>query len=1030
MRPLHLTLEGLACFKDKQELDLRSMELFAISGPTGAGKSTLLDAVTFALYGEVPRVTTQNRSEMISASRDRVSVRLDFEVGSNRYRIARMLRRSGGHQVRLEQHDGDDSTINLADQVRSASEKVVEILGLDAVAFMQAVVLPQGEFAKFLKAQPRERRQMLRSLLRLDVYERMREQAQRVASAKKVAVESARKVLVEEYAGLDEKSLKALEKRDKQLGKSLLQLRKEREVAQASLTKVRTHHGWSVELEKGEAELADLLSKAEEIAHLQTKVEAAARAAPLVSLLEEAERASAAAVAASARLADAEEQVRKAQVEHKEKRGVLKEAEKAAAEIPALRKKSAELNQILGRLPEAQRLKEAIRVQTKAVDSLQVEIDKLQETVRTALERQQTQAKAIARAQKALEQADYDSDFAAVIEDLREEATVLGATRRAAQDADVELQAKRKNLDDLRAGMAPLEQSAKTAVDKVEAAREALRDAETRLHEAHQAEATNRLRGALEPGRQCPVCEQAVESVPAIGRTPKTDAAERSVSEQEAGLKAAEADAQLAREALARAETAIATEEKNLTRASEQYEALKSQLIDAAERLRNALSGHMPPSDIDVEVWVTESVASLKEKRVAHEAATKAAAAAAHALSTARTEHASASDRLTEKGELLEGATADLEAKQQRLVELRKEIAAVVGSGDPVSEDAALTERIETLEATVKTASAKEVAAQSEVASATEALRLIAEAAKKADEDVSERVARRDSAIAEAGFAEESEVRASLLDEEPRSDAIERVRAHEKDVHAVQQRISALKESLGEARVTADELAAAEKIAIDLNEKVEAQHGEQKTIEDQLGAMKTRLERAQKKRADLASDERDLGIYSQLASDLRSDKFQAYVLEEAFTELVQGASTRLLSLTSDRYSLLFKEGDILVVDNDNAGETRISDTLSGGETFLTSLSLALELSDQVQRAAGAVNLDSLFIDEGFGTLDPDTLALVSETIQNLRVGGRMVGIITHIPELRDEFAQQIVVTKHQGYSTVDVRGVVEEAMSA
>ena len=81
----------------------------------------------------------------------------------------------------------------------------------------------------------------------------------------------------------------------------------------------------------------------------------------------------------------------------------------------------------------------------------------------------------------------------------------------------------------------------------------------------------------------------------------------------------------------------------------------------------------------------------------------------------------------------------------------------------------------------------------------------------------------------------------------------------------------------------------------------------------------------------------------------------------------------------------------------------------------------------MQRAAGAVHLDSLFIDEGFGTLDPDTLALVSDTIQSLRVGGRMVGIITHIPELRDEFAQQIIVTKHQGFSTVEVRGLVAAA---
>ena len=85
-------------------------------------------------------------------------------------------------------------------------------------------------------------------------------------------------------------------------------------------------------------------------------------------------------------------------------------------------------------------------------------------------------------------------------------------------------------------------------------------------------------------------------------------------------------------------------------------------------------------------------------------------------------------------------------------------------------------------------------------------------------------------------------------------------------------------------------------------------------------------------------------MYDLLAGDLRSDKFQAYILEEVFTEPVQGASARLLTLTGERYSLQFKDDKIRVIDHDNADETRISDTLSGGETFLTSLALALRSS--------------------------------------------------------------------------------------
>src|SRR6185436_2450222 len=290
------------------------------------------------------------------------------------------------------------------------------------------------------------------------------------------------------------------------------------------------------------------------------------------------------------------------------------------------------------------------------------------------------------------------------------------------------------------------------------------------------------------------------------------------------------------------------------------------------------------------------------------------------------------------------------------------------------------------------------------------------------------RAEKRDAEIAWAGFDDEAAVRAAVPDDATVTRLEEDVRKHQRDSHAIEERVATLAAELGEERVSGEQLATVEKLAADLTTQVETELGREKKLEEQIVRMKQRLERSKKLREQLDAEEMSLRLYDQLAVDLRSDKFQAYLLQEVFTELIQGASTRLMALTEERYSLRFDDEEIRVVDHDNADETRISDTLSGGETFLTSLALALELSDQVQRAVGAVNLDSLFIDEGFGTLDPDTLALVAETLQSLRVGGRMVGIITHIPELRDEFAQQVIVTKRQGYSTVAVRGM-EEALS-
>ncbi len=356
---------------------------------------------------------------------------------------------------------------------------------------------------------------------------------------------------------------------------------------------------------------------------------------------------------------------------------------------------------------------------------------------------------------------------------------------------------------------------------------------------------------------------------------------------------------------------------------------------------------------------------------------------------------------------------------------MQAEIHAVTESADPAAEAADLEEQIRRLEADLKTASEEAATSQGLLMTAQEAQRLTAEAAEAALRDAAQRAESRDAEIARAGFDGEAAVREALLDEATATRLKVQVYRHVQDNHAAQERAATLRAELGEERVSDEQLAAVETLAADLTTEVETAFGQEKRLEEQVGRMRQRLERSRELREQLDTEEEDLRVVDLLAGDLRSDKFQAYVLQEVFTELVQGASARLLLLTGERYSLQFNDDEIRVVDHDNADETRISDTLSGGETFLTSLALALELSDQVQRAVGAVNLDSLFIDEGFGTLDPDTLALVSETLQSLRVGGRMVGIITHIPELRDEFAQQMIVTKRQGFSTVEVRGISE-----
>jgi exonuclease SbcC len=959
---------------------------------------------------------------MISAARDRVAVVLDFDVGTSRYRIARTLRRNGNQMVRLEERDESGSFKSLADQVRAATDRVARILGLGAPAFMQAVVLPQGEFARFLKAQPRDRRSMLRTLLRLDVYERMREQAQRLAAARKAAVDSLQKLLTDEYAGVDEAAVAGLETEHAGVVELLEVSRKRRDDVQATLARLRGLHAKTRELRQVEERQSALRKQAEQVSLVKARIEAAARAVPLLPLLEEAARASASAKAAAKAADEARARHDSARKDWKQKTGALKSAEKAAQAIPAMREGVARLHQVLGRLPEREQLQAAIERQTQGLRTLEGELASLAATVESAKAVQAQQQAAVDAARQAAEASGYDPELDELLQSVRDRAVELGAARRSAAERGSELARKRQEVEEQAGEIERLKERAESARRSAEEARLGFEAAEEALHLAHRLNEANHLREGLVPGQPCPVCEQLVDTPPPVRLAPELEAARAALQGAVEKRKEADALARKSEAALTGGQARLQAARQSLAELESRCAELQAGVAAGEAGICRTLGGRAPEGDALLEVWIDTQITVLARSRKANEEAKARLATAERTLERARAEEATARDRLGEREASRKRLEEERSASLQRLAMLQDEIRAVTESPDPAAEAAALEEQIRRLEASLKAASDEAAASQNRLMTAQEAQRLTAEAAEAALRDAVQRAESREAEIARAGFDGEAAVREALLDQATATRLEEQVHKHAQDSHAAEERVATLSAELGEERVSDEQLAAVETVAADVTTEVETALGREKRLEEQLGRMRQRLARSRELREELDAEEASLRVYDLLAGDLRSDRFQAYVLQEVFTELVQGASARLLTLTGERYSLQFKDDEIRVVDHDNADETRISDTLSGGETFLTSLALALELSDQVQRAVGAVNLDSLFIDEGFGTLDPDTLALVAETLHGLRVGGRMVGIITHIPELRDEFAQQVIVTKRQGYSTVEVRG--------
>ena len=165
----------------------------------------------------------------------------------------------------------------------------------------------------------------------------------------------------------------------------------------------------------------------------------------------------------------------------------------------------------------------------------------------------------------------------------------------------------------------------------------------------------------------------------------------------------------------------------------------------------------------------------------------------------------------------------------------------------------------------------------------------------------------------------------------------------------------------------------------------------------------------------------DASVAAELGNLLRASGFEAWLMQAALDELVHAATIRLRELSSGQFSLELVEREFMVRDHANADELRSARTLSGGETFLASLSLALALAEatSVLSPEGAPTIESIFLDEGFGSLDPGTLDVVAAAIEELGSSGRMVAVVTHIRELADRMPVRLEVTKAGSSSTVE-----------
>ncbi|PEH50489.1 exonuclease SbcC [Micrococcus luteus] len=1010
MRIHRMRLEGLGPYAQAQDVDfdrLNAGGLFLLDGPTGAGKSTVLAALCFALYGTVPG--GRSAESLVTTLREPGAVipevQVEFTVQGRRFEVVRSpkherprRRRSaaGGATVTTqatvslrERVDGEwTAPLTRADEV---GQQIAAVLHLDAEQFMQVVLLPQGQFAQFLTAKSDERRVLLRRLFgtqRFDgVEEHLRVETARLDTAVAVDADVARTARAQLAEALHEAlgpdwhaPEPSPDTDDRLLALAAERAGRAHEDARADLATARAAEQrarvTARELETRGRDLAaaeawasrrrDHDAEAETAAARRRAVDAHERAGRVLAAAQRATAAADAAGTASETVTEA-----LAHVEDEPTAAAWLAAARAdgAADAPASR-------QALG---EAERAAEAV---ARAVQD-RARMGELEQEAAAAAERR----------------AEIGRDRAALVESRPEREAAVAAHRAAVERGTERLGAREavdRAVSEAAARRTAAEAAAARAVEAETAAR-AHREAQERRREAAERhvgllraryeQAASELAERLVPGEPCAVCGSPEHPAPAAtADTTVTEAdvrdaeqartaADRAATDAETALRAAEQTLRTAREAAAGLAPEAAREA--LERAEAERAALDQAAKDLAADRRRLTAAEKTLAGADE----TAAALAAEDGRLAEAAAHRAA-------------------RLTELRDAVEAARGDaetLDARRDQVTAARRVLAALAVAQDEDARaravadetdqaltaalaeqhfddvDAARAARLEETEAAARTAAVQE---------------WHAERARLAELEASEPV-RRGRALAEAGV-------------EPPTEE--------------------------QTRAAAEALAAAEAASSSRATAVGRLDSLVATVRRQSAALTEVLERSAGLIAEHTRVRGLLDLVRGGGENLLKMPLTSYVLAGRLEEVAAAATERLLAMTDQRYSIEYSDavggrgnkGLELVIRDHYVDETRHPATLSGGETFMASLALALGLADTVQAEAGGIELDTLFVDEGFGSLDADTLDDVLDVVDTLRTGGRTVGLVSHVERMRQEIGVRLEVRKDRRGSSLAV----------
>ncbi len=993
MRLHHLGITAFGPFADTTSVDFDALSdagLFLLTGPTGAGKTSVLDAVCFALYGEVPGDRQAAKRLRADQAADGVApeVTLELSLGGRRFRIVRSpawerpkKRGAGTTTQQASVHFSERTAAGwhlLSHRLDETGHLVTHLVGMNLTQFCQVAMLPQGRFQAFLRARSDERHKLLQQLFRASRFEdiehwlRDRRRQLRHESGRHHERVSDLVSRVSETADEpvpDDWDLHALDL----------------PAADGSLAHWAGCHRGAAATAAREAAIR---------ASQATYAEHASRAA-----LDQATRLVQDQAVHAAALAERDRLAAEAP-DHALRVARLAAARRAAAVLPLHR---VAVEQAHARVAATDACSSAVGV---AARRLAVDPSSLG---RPALERARRQARetvasarallpreaalAVARATLARGQtavADLEGRLAALAEQVDGLPGRLDETRTAhtaAVDAGRQLVHARLRVTTLHRQQEAVRQVAALtqelaeaqallvhAVDQVQHRKEVWLQLQEERINGMAAE----IAGALAVGADCPVCGSVEHPRLAAARAGAPDAsaekaARRLVDDAEATRHAREG----------------------------QVRDLTTRIAVAREQA-GGVDGAGTLADAEADVQRFEALAA----RVAEHAAALAALEGDHRTAVAERETTLVS---------LTTRRAALAARQSEADEILRELDAFL-DGTGTDTLAALVDREERVAADCETA-----------IKAAEAL----EVARAAEEQAQGRAA---EAARTAGFSDVGEAAASALGDEATSDLEQSIHIHDAACARTETALAdpALRAAASVSPPDVAELDAAQEVRdaelADARTAVTLHQARAQRLAGLDSELRSGLAAWAPVRDDLELTTRMAALADGTSADNRLQmRLSGYVLAWRLSQVVAAANQRLARMSDQRYSLEHtgkrgagesRGGLSLLVRDDWSGETRDPATLSGGETFVVSLALALGLADVIAHEIGGADLDTLFVDEGFGSLDADTLDDVMDTLDTLRDGGRVVGVVSHVAEMRDRIPVQLRVTKSRRGSSL------------